>query len=419
MLLAYMPFHIFWSQWLSTLTSGLSVWKVWKDVLAMLLVVLSVGLVIRYKAYRGTPYMLLVGFSLAYTLLHIVLYLLNKDTSMQIAALATVYNSRLFWYLIIGMSAVLLLPKQLNYHKVLKVLIIVSTVVACLGILQYLLPKDIMTHFGYSLERGARPAFFIDDKPDLPRIMSTIRDPNSLGAFLIMPITILWAYLITNKNKYRWQLIVGLLGIHLLALFLTFSRGATGGAIISLAIVTIYLKKDLLISLIKRFWPLITALMLIGIIGAYLLRDQYIIQNIIFHSDENTVSELDSNEYHLSFAQKGLEGIADEPLGHGPGTAGIVSIQNSNGGLLTENYFIQIGYEVGLIGLVIFLAVLAFMQKKLFRVQGNLPAALWATFWGYIAIAMLFHIWTNEAVAAQWWLLAGLAIGLPQSVTKK
>ena len=46
-LLIYMPFHIFLAQWLSTLTGGLEVWKVGKDILLALLVVFTICLVLQ------------------------------------------------------------------------------------------------------------------------------------------------------------------------------------------------------------------------------------------------------------------------------------------------------------------------------------------------------------------------------------
>lgn len=411
-LLVYMPFHIFLSQWLSTFTGGLDVWKGAKDAVTFVLVATAVALVAAYgkKTPRAYWYLVLAGG--VYGLLHVVLYLANKDTSLNIAGLATAYNCRLLAYAIIGWSAALLTPEKLHPRNLVKVLLIVSTIVCLFGLLQYVLPKDVMTHFGYSVERGVKPAFFIDDKPDLPRIMSTLRDPNSLAAFLVVPITLIWAYVLTNKNKERFMLLFGLLGVHLLALFLTFSRAGWAGTFISLAVVTVWLKKDLLIAWAKRFGLAIAVAGLLVGFAAYALRDQYFVQHVIFHSDESTVAEMDSNDLHVSFARQGLEGIADQPQGHGPGTAGIVSIQKPDGGLLTENYFIQIGYEVGLLGLALLIGVFTAFEKRLAAIKNHpLASVLFAAFGGYLLIAMLTHLWTNEAVAVLWWLPAGLVLG--------
>jgi hypothetical protein len=410
-LLAYMPFHIFLSQWLSTFTGGLGAWKVAKDVVTILLLLFCLVWIVWARAYRKTPYLLFLGLSGLYLGLHIILYLVNKDTSIGVGVLATVYNNRLLWYLMIGMGAVLLTPKLFTSHKVVKIVLIVSTVVCLFGLVQYFLPKDVMNHFGYSIDRGVRPAFFIDDKPDLPRVMSTLRDPNSFGAFLIIPILLIWQRLFRSRNKNQKMFYLGLFGLHGLNLFLTFSRGAWLGAAISLAILSWIQYKHTLTRWLHKYWlPAVTVLLII-FIGAFLLRDQYVIQNIIFHSDETTRAELDSNDLHLKFIKDGSRAIFDKPLGHGPGTAGIVSIQNGDGGLLTENYYLQIGHEVGLFGLILFLTILMLVVKKLSS-GAELNTALLASFWGYLLMGFIMHLWTNEAVAVQWWTLAGIAIGL-------
>ncbi len=410
-LLVYMPFHIFLTQSLSLLTGGLDAWKVAKDVATALLLILILFLVFS-QGKTNKLFGWFFGLATAYGLIHLLVWVINPDIYRQTAILGSVYNNRLIWYLLIGMGSAILCPVQMNQRRIIRIVLLVSSLVCLLGILQYFLPKDILTHLGYSLERGVKPAFFIDDKTDLPRIMSTLRDPNSLGAYLILPITLL-VYKLFHVRKSRQTLLIGLLGLHGLALLLTFSRSAWVGTAISLAFFGAYHARKHLTALAKKYWPiLVGAVLLIG--GLTLVfRNQYAVQNILVHSDKNTTAQYDSNEYHYEYAKRGLSGIWHNPLGNGPGTAGIVSIQNPHGGLLTENYFIQIGYEVGLLGLLVFVIVNILIYKLLSRSTTPLAICLLASFWGYVLVNMLLHSWSNEAVASQWWLLAGLAIGTP------
>ncbi len=410
-LLAYMPFHIFWSQWLSLATGGLSGWKIAKDIFAFLVLIISLGLMSRRQ--KPPLYVKLLLLAITYGLLHLLVYSLNRDTTWQVAGLATVYNTRLFWFLLIGMAVAYLMPKQIDQTKLMKIVLVVSTIVCVFGVAQYLLPKDLLTHFGYSVERGVKPIFFIDDKPDLPRVMSTLRDPNSLGAFLLVPLTIITLFLLQKwQNKNARTLLLGLFGLHILTLLLTFSRAAWAGAIIALSLALGLKFKSQIIKTTRRFWPFLALGLVTIIAGAFLLRDQYFIQNVIFHSDETTTAQLDSNDLHVEFIKKGVGGIQNKPLGHGPGTAGIVSIQNKNGSYLTENYYVQIAHEVGIAGLVLFMALLAIVLWTLYRKEpGILEVALLATSIAYALMALLMHLWTNEAVAAQWWLLAGFCLG--------
>jgi O-antigen ligase len=284
--------------------------------------------------------------------------------------------------------------------------------VALLGVLQYFLPKDLLSHLGYGLERGARSAFFIDDNPTLPRIMSTLREPNALGAYLLLPITFLTLLFARIRDKRR-LLLGGMLTLHLLALFLTFSRSAWLAAILAVSIVLWFEYRKNMAILIKRFWPLLVGLVLLGSLALFMQRDSSFVQHYITHSTEETLEDLDSNDYHKLLVWQAAIAVVDQPFGHGPGTAGLASIQNPAGANLTENYYLQVIYEVGIIGLLVFIALSVVAYYRLAKRRDWLGTVLLASFWGYVLMNMLLHTWSNEAVAAQWWLVAGAALALP------
>lgn len=406
-LFVYMPFHIFLSQWLSSLTGGLEIWKLWKDVATLLVTLLCVVTVFIYKKYTKS-YVWLLVLTAMYGLLHISL-LFTNDRPLSLGLLASVYNIRLFAYVIIGFSLGLLLPKNNMVRRFTKLLLICSTIVCLVAIVQWLLPKDLMTHFGYSVDRGVKPNFFIDDKPDFPRVFSTLRDPNSLGAFLILPITLLVQQLLKYWNSNKRLLLSGLVLIHVLTLMLTFSRSTLLATIVAISALVILQNK----SFIKRYKRPIAVYMIIAVLsigtGFVAFKDTYFVKNTVFHADEKTVLA-DPNELRVDLFQKGIEGVASDPLGNGPGTAGLVSTR-APGGLLTENYFLQIAYEVGVEGFLVFVVLLAFIVNELWkRRQSPIAIALIASFVGLVLANLLFHTWANEAVAIAFFMLAGLTI---------
>jgi hypothetical protein len=406
-LLAYMPFHIFLSQWLSTFTGGLDTWKIAKDVFTALLVSVVVLTVLITRKYTKL-YLGLIGFAIVYLLLHLILWFTTNQPT-DTGLLATVYNNRIIWYLLIGYGLALLVPRLANPRLYVRVLIIVSTIVCLIGLLQWILPKDLMTHFGYSIERGVKPNFFIDDKPDLPRIMSTIRDPNSLGAFLILPITIIFDALLRFWRTKR-MFFGGLLLLHGLILFLTFSRSAWLGAVLAVGTLLALRYGKQLRAYLPKVWLPALALLIIVSGSIYLLRDQYIIQNVVFHSDESTSAD-DPNELRVKLFEESVQGVVEDPEGHGPGTAGLVSIRRPQTGLLTENYYLQIGYEIGLLGLAMFIGFLAIVLLRLWRNRpDNNAEALLASFIGLVFVNWLLHGWANEAVAVSWFMLAGTTL---------
>lgn len=416
-LLAYMPFHIFLAQSLSLATGGLEVWKIAKDGIAILLCLFVICSV--FVAGRATKtFKIIVGLLLAYGAFHGLLWLVNPDIYTKSALLGSVHNVRLPGFLVIGYGAALLLPRPIDWRPVIRLVLIASTIVSLLGIAQFFLPKDILTHVGYGLDRGARAAFFIDDKEGLPRIMSTLREPNALGAFLLVPATLLMWLALELREKRTKLLAAGALAAHVIAIGLTFSRSAWGGLLLAAMLVAVWRYGARIVTFAKRYWLILLAVLLIGGIGAYALKDHPLVDSYITHGSED--ADLDSNDYHWLFFKQGVEGIIDTPFGHGPGTAGLASIQNPDGSFLTENYYVQVGYEIGVLGLLVFIGLNVFVYVQLWhRRQQTLVKALLITFWAYVGINMFLHIWSNEAVACQWWLLAGLALVYEPSKLKE
>jgi hypothetical protein len=401
-----MPLHVFLSQSLSLVTGGLSGWKLAKDVIICLGAVGLLAFVyLRSKACKELH--LIVLAVLVYALLHGFLYILMRRTELDVALLASVYNLRPFLLLIIGFCTAALIPKYISPSYLFRFVILVSTVIAALGIIQYFLPVDFLSHLGYTETRGAKPNFLIDNKADLMRVMSTLREPNSFGAFLVVPILILTRKFLRSKNK---MLFGGLLLIHGLALLLTFSRSAWLTVVISEMVLLALLYKDKLKPLISRYWYIGALGLCVMVAGVVMLRDQYFVQNVVFHGDENSIGA-GSSEKHLDSLESGTGAIVNHPIGHGPGTAGPVSM-HTDVPFITENYYLQIGYELGIMGLIVFITLCAFVTLLLIRIPTWQAKVLLASFAGYAVCNLFLHTWSNEAVATQWWLLAGVVIGI-------
>jgi hypothetical protein len=153
-----------------------------------------------------------------------------------------------------------------------------------------------------------------------------------------------------------------------------------------------------------------TVVIFVGLFVAF--QDSYLVQNVIFHADESTVLA-DPNELRVSLTRDAVEKIIKTPEGSGPGSAGLVSINNPKGGVLTENYYLQVAYEVGWLGIVLFLSILLIIIHQLLTLSHNNPVAavLLSALVGYLIYSLLIHLWSNEALALQWWLLTGIVLG--------
>lgn len=247
--------------------------------------------------------------------------------------------------------------------------------------------------------------------------MSTIRDPNTLGSYLVIIIPLLVAGLFTVKRPEIRQILIGGLILAGLAMVFSFSRSGWLGIIVSmLTFSLVYFAGRYNIGQFvrkQRKW-LIVGVLIIALLGMgfFAARDTYFVQNVILHSDQSTTLE-DPNELRIRFWQESLAAAVQNPHGYGPGTAGLASIQGDHV-ILNENYYFQILHEVGVLGLVLFLAILMLVGVKLYRAYQqthNIYAlGLFAAFIGLLATNFLVHIWSNEAVALTFWALAGLFV---------
>lgn len=422
-LLAYMPLHIFLSTWAGSSLGLLNVTKSLKDI-----VMIAGFLPLLFVAYQKSqikPLLKnrLIQIILIYGLLTLILALF-KPTDQDAEILGVVYNTRFLIFFLYGA----LLARFVDYVQLrkyaLSAVLASALITLVFGILQYtMLPNDALRHVGYTKSNGVLPAFFIDDKPDLERVMSTVRDPNSFGSYLIIIISLAFAILLSKKSQR--QLALGYLALGFLCLWFTFSRSAWIGALISIGIIssTYFARAKLPRSLIRKMTLIGAVTFFVLLAATYGARNTYFVQNVVFHADQSTVLE-DPNELRIRFWKESLEGVKSDPLGNGPGTAGLASIKNQvQGTQLNENYYLQLASEVGVLGLMLFMAILAMLGLELFKVAEKdwLALALLGSLAGLAVANFLVHIWSNEAVAYTWWGLASLVVlfTAPVELSKK
>lgn len=417
-----MPLHIFISTWIGTSFEILEFMKVAKDGVLVVGFLLALGVSVRKPWFKPLLRSKLVWLILAYAALTILLAVI-KPTDQDAEILGVVYNTRFLLFFLYGLLLVNLFPGKKLRCIAIKTILAVGAVVVLFGIFQYLLlPNNALSHLGYARVNGVLPAFFIDEKPDLERAMSTLRDPNSLGSYLIIIGMLAAGMLLAVRRQRKKKLLAALLILTTVCLWFTFSRSALLG--FAVASVVFLLLSD---NKFKRVLMQRKKLVIVSCLAAFvvlagvftLAKDTYIVQNVVFHADESTTLE-DPNELRQRFWQESVIRITLQPEGSGPGTAGLASIRNDKQGtVLNENYYLQIAEEVGVLGIMLFLAILTVVAYRLYQQkQSTLALALLASFAGLAVTNFLVHIWSNEAVAYTWWGLTALALA-PAVARKK
>ena len=110
--------------------------------------------------------------------------------------------------------------------------------------------------------------------------------------------------------------------------------------------------------------------------------------------------------------ERGAKEIIKKPLGTGVGSAGPASARNELGEVrIAENYYIQIGQEIGIVGMLLFIAFNIMVAIELWRRRSHQVAkVLLASLIGITFVNMLSHAWTDDTLAYIWWTLAGFAL---------
>ncbi|MEO5499488.1 MAG: O-antigen ligase family protein [Candidatus Saccharimonadales bacterium] len=416
LVLVLMPFHAFISTWGGTAIGPLWLWKSWKEILIVVLVVMTVGWLLTKPAIiRQLSKNPLIDLVTLYVLFHVVmvLFFISRNgldaTSAGLAMNLRYLGAASLAYLLLTYGTI----RELWLKWAIWFVLIAGLVVAVLGIIQALfVPADFLTNFGYS-DTTIAPAVLIDDQPDLLRAFATLRGPNDFGAYLILPFVLVVAWF----RRFPAWLSIGMLAVLSWAIVLSSSRSAWIGLVIAVAAYLALIAGKRLS--LKAIGFVIAGLLLLGVVGLYASVNISVLRQAVFHSSPGDPSLTEgSTDDHIQATTNGVFRVINEPLGCGVGCAGPASYYGPDP-RISENYFVQIAEEVGLLGLLLFLMIIGLVAYKLYRAPDKsvLSRVLLAVLLGHIAIAMLLHVWSDDPLSITWWLLAGAVIGYNESKT--
>lgn len=401
-LVALMPFHAFLSVWLGSITHHQAIIQAWKEVLLLVLAVFGVVLLWREPEARDRLRSWPVLIAGLFAGIAVLVTVLTRPSLTTIAFGAKTDLEFLVAFMLAAIVARPWLEKRL-----VPAITIPAVLVVGFGLLQvYVLPPTFLTHFGYG------PATIVPFETlgsAALRFPSTLGGPNQLGTYLILP-AVLAALLAVRRRRWWWLLLPA--GA-VLVLIHTYSRAAWLGALCAVVVIVLGLM------------PTRARLIAAGVIGglalvAALLIDRLVkagssLRNYILHS--STAPGVQSSDtQHLSSIQQGLSLTLSRPLGHGLGTAGPTFFHTGHG-IIIENYYLQLSYETGLAGVVIFILLLAASARELAHraVHHDLAGATLAALVGVSVTSLFLPAWTDSSTALIIWTAAGAAIGLPGS----
>jgi hypothetical protein len=406
-LVAIMPFHAFLSVWLGSLTGHEAIIEAWKEALLVILAALTVVLIYKDASTRDRLRSWPVLFTGAFILLALLVTVFVRPSLTAVAFGAKTDLEFLLAFVIAILVATPVLVKRL-----IGVILATSSVVIAFAVLQStVLAPNFLSHFGYS-KATIVPFQTLDAGVKSLRFASTLGGPNQLGTFLILPMA-LAGVLAMRRRQYLW-LLLDLAGAF--ALIHTYSRGAWLGALAAAIVVVIASAPQ---HLRLRLTSILGAIVVVaGFVGAELVKKGSRLQYYIFHGENLFSSKGGSDYQHIQSLRTGLSDSLSQPLGHGLGSAG-PAVFHTGTGIIIENNFLQISYETGWAGLVVFVALLASVALELGRRSSrqDLATAALAALIGVSITALTLPAWTDSSTALIFWTAAGSVIGLQPSTS--
>lgn len=405
-ILVLMPFHALLTTWIGSTTGHLDLLRIWKEILVVVLIPATALL-----AYCSNPIrrwiltswtVRLVGL---YILLNLVLgawALINHHVNSEALIYALLINLRFVGFFII--CAVVASSDSFLKRYWPKILLVPALVVILFGLVQqFLLPYDFLRHFGYGPH--TIPAYqTVDANLDYRRIQSTLRGANPLGAYMVLILPAMAVALSKRRVLRACSLIAGVT-----TLFYSYSRSAWIGAGLAFGALAGRLSDN---SLWRRNKGLVFTIGVVLIAaGLYALRSNQTAQDTFFHTSDKSTSSLNSNEARIAAIKDGANDVLHQPFGSGPGTAGPASFRNDHPARIAENYYLQIGQEVGILGILTFVGINFLIARRLwFQRNDNLSKILLASLIGLTFVNLVSHAWTDDTLAYLWWGLAGIAL---------
>jgi cell division protein FtsW (lipid II flippase) len=161
----------------------------------------------------------------------------------------------------------------------------------------------------------------------------------------------------------------------------------------------------------RRWWAIIglAVTAVLGLIVTPSLTSQHQdLQYYLFHGSQQWHDQRGSDFEHAASLQTGIQSVSQQPLGHGFGTAGPTFFYTGNGRVI-ENYYLQLGYELGILGMVLFVVLLTLIVQRLWKQGQQHPASLAvaAAVIGISVNALVLPAWTDSTTALVTWTLAG------------
>jgi polysaccharide biosynthesis protein PslJ len=299
----------------------------------------------------------------------------------------------------------------------LRALMVGGAVAALIGLALYLLPSALSEQLLVALGRIGYPTsgrvlrFIEDDVNGIERAIGLAVDPNSYGGMLALVGAIIATQAVAERPILPRSLLVGMAGVVLLTLFLTYSRAALGGMIVAAMYVATLRYRRL-------WWAIIGA----GALAVVLLVGLGIGEEFVARVTDGLQFRDQANQMRLAEYENAIAVIQAYPVfGIGFGAAPEIDLVAG-----VSSIYLAIAQRTGLVGLAAFLGIMGAFFTQGWRAlraageQGDDERAAWlvsiqAGIAASLAVGLLDHYYFNiefSHMVMLFWGAIGLAVVL-------
>jgi hypothetical protein len=309
-------------------------------------------------------------------------------------------------------------------HAYVKAVLATGAVVAAVGVYELLDPSG-WNNFAVRTARvptydAAILHVFLNNPYDIQyhttlaghaftRVGSVLLSPLTLGFYLLVAFGLAIELIARRRTPVRTYVVVSLVAVALLG---TITRGAILAAVVVL-MVAFRPQRSRDRRSRSRFALILAA-------GLVLAAPVVVATGLSSRTSASVSGGQDAAD-HVSSLADGFNTLIARPLGRGLGTApGIGNRFDTSGQITSESAYLQVGNELGMPAMIIFIAMLLLLVRRLGRAEpADDPAApatggLRAILLGLLVGGLFLHVWLDFTLTLAVWGGAGLALGVAE-----
>ena len=306
-----------------------------------------------------------------------------------------------------------------DLKKYLTICALIGSAIAAFGCVQaQFFGMDFLKVLGYGFELKEGGYTFIDPnyQRHLPgglsfvRAISILQDALSLGAYLMILLLILQPFcLFPSETGQTWGRRAQY-GLLLMGLLYTTTRSAWIGMAIGTLALAWRRKKLLATSSVFLFIGLFLLLLLLTFPGG----KEFLFLSFFTGKESSLTAHM--NTYGWQFQK-----IVENPMGLGLGMTGRIGTRFSatlQGGFNTECWYLQVGTQMGFIGLFLYIAIVLETLRSLFMLGSrlrdpflkDLTHGIFAAFLACSVFGIFLNVWSCHVIPIFMHLLVGMAL---------